>query len=271
MEFVSKQKSFHKEKKAILVVSFGTSYNDTRDKTIGAIEKEIQLTYKEYDVKRAFTSQFIISKLKQRDGIQIDTVKEAMDKLIKEGYTTVICQPTHVMHGFEYDEMIAAIKPYEKKIKEIRYCKPLLSSDEDYIKTVSAIQAEFPVLKEAEGLILVGHGTEHFADAVYAALDYRFKSLGSHNIFVGTVEGFPHMEAVKKELQKTNYKKLYLMPFMIVAGDHANNDICGEAEGTWKRGLEAMGYEVEPVLKGLGEVKGIRHIFLNHIDSVING
>ena len=257
-----------KNKKAILVISFGTSYIDTMEKTIGAIEKEIQYTYTNYKIYRAFTSQIIINKLEKRDNIKINTVKEAMEEIIKEGYDTVICQPTHIMHGIEYEKMINAVKPYEELIN-IRYGAPLLSSSEDYDKVVQAIMKESSYLHENDTLILIGHGTEHFADASYAALNYRFAANGYNNVLVGTVEGYPNMETVFKKLKIKNVHTVYIAPFMIVAGDHANNDICGDKKSSWRMNLLSQGYDVKTILKGLGEYKRIRNIFIEHIKNVM--
>lgn len=259
-----------KDKKAILVVSFGTSYIDTLEKTIAAIEKEIQQHYPDYTVYRAFTSQIIINKLQKTHNIKIDTVNEAMEKIVNEGYTSVICQPTHIMHGMEYEKMISMIAPYKNSINDIRYGVPLLSSSNDYDKVVDAVMQQNNYLSQKDILILIGHGTEHFADASYAALNYRFCANGYDNVLVGTVEGYPDMETVFKKLQKRKANTVYITPFMIVAGDHANNDICGDEENTWKTKIAAQGYTVKPILKGLGEYKGIRNIFIEHIQNAIS-
>lgn len=259
-----------KNKKAILVVSFGTSYIATLEKNIAAIEKEIQHHYTDYTIYRAFTSQTIINKLQKRDNIKIDTVDEAMEKIVRQCYTTVICQPTHIMHGLEYEKMIDTIKPYEEVITDIRYGAPLLSSSQDYDKVVEAVMQQNRYLTEKDTLILIGHGTEHFADASYAALNYRFCANGYDNVLVGTVEGYPDIEVVLKKLQKRDSNTVYIVPFMIVAGDHANNDICGDAEDTWKTKIAKQGYTVKTIVKGLGEYKGIRDIFIEHIQSAIS-
>lgn len=256
-------------RRAILVVSFGTSYIDTMEKTITAIENEIQNVYKNDTIYRAFTSQIIINKLKKVNNIQIDTVKEAMDKIVEQCYDTVICQPTHIMHGIEYEKMIAMIKPYEKIIPNIKYGTPLLSSSEDYDKVVNAVMKENEQLNQKDVLLLIGHGTEHFADASYAALNYRFCANGYQNVLVGTVEGYPDMETVLKKLNTIDSNTIYIAPFMIVAGDHANHDICGDDENTWKTKLTSKGYAVHTILKGLGEYPHIRKIFIKHIENAI--
>lgn len=258
-----------KNKKAILVISFGTSYICTIEKTIKAIEKAIAYTYADYKVYCAFTSQFIINKLQEKENIKINTVKEALEEIIREGYNIIVCQPTHIMSGIEYEKMIDMIKPYEELIDDIRYGMPLLSSSEDYDKVVRAIMKEHSYLQEKDILILVGHGTEHFADASYAALDYRFSANGYNNVLVGTVEGYPDIKTILNRLKTRDINTIYITPFMIVAGDHASNDICGDGENTWKTKISCQGYSVKTIFKGLGEYEEIRNIFIEHIKNAI--
>lgn len=255
------------DKKAILVVSFGTSYNDTREATIGAIEKEIASAFPEYSVRRAFTSQMIIDKLKSRDNLEIDNVKQAIERLVDEGVGTLICQPTHVMHGLEYDDMVREVNEYADHFETLKFGEPLLSSTQDYRDVVAAINQEFTVPSDT-ALVLMGHGTEHFANNTYAALAYYF-SHNNKNILVGTVEGFPDLDTTVKDVKELNVKKVILTPLMVVAGDHANNDMAGDEEGSWKTVFKSEGYEVEPVLKGLGEYQSIRDIYLAHVAEAI--
>ena len=206
-------KSNTESKPAVLVVSFGTSYNDTREATIGAVEKKIEEKFPDYDVRRAFTSQTIIDKLKERDNIEIDNVDTAMQKLVDDNVKELIVQPTHVMNGFEYEEMLNAVKPYEDKFTKLSIGQPLLTSDEDYNKVVEALAAETPQLADnSSAVIFVGHGTEHYANATYAALDYRFKALGYKNAFIGTVEGYPDLEKVKADVNAIGVSKVVLAP-----------------------------------------------------------
>lgn len=265
-----KQYNVDENKKAVLVVSFGTSYNDSRDKTIGAVESKIAEAFPDYDQKRAFTSQIIIDKLEKRDGLKINNVTEAMEELLNEGYGTVVVQPTHVMNGEEYDEMKELTAPYEDKFVNIKYGKPLLTSSDDYVELINAIVAETPQIKEDKtAVVLMGHGTEHFANATYSALDYRFKALGYNNVFVGTVEGYPDLDKVKSDVKAGGYTKVVLLPLMIVAGDHANNDMAGDEEDSWKTQFKKEGYEVETVLKGLGEYKGVQEMFAEHCQDAL--
>ena len=243
-------------------------YNDTREATIGAVEKKIEEKFPDYDVRRAFTSQTIIDKLKERDNIEIDNVDTAMQKLVGDNVKELIVQPTHVMNGFEYEEMLNAVKPYEDKFTKLSIGQPLLTSDEDYNKVVEALAAETPQLADnGTAVIFVGHGTEHYANATYAALDYRFKALGYTNAFIGTVEGYPDLEKVKEDVKELGVNKVVLAPLMIVAGDHATNDICGEEEGSWATEFKKEGYSVECLKKGLGEYEGIRELFAEHVQQ----
>ncbi len=258
------------DKKAILVVSFGTSYNETRERTIGAIEKKLAGSFLDFDIKRAFTSKMVIEKLAKRDGERVYTVAEAMENLLAEGYCSVIVQPTHIMNGEEYDKMKCLIKPYEKSFTSIKYGAPLLTSDDDYVKSINAVACETPKLDDKScAVVFMGHGTEHFANAAYAALDYRFKAMGYNNAFVGTVEGYPDFDRIVQQLNEFKPESVYLVPFMIVAGDHAANDMAGDNECSWKCRLEAMGYKVEYILKGLGEYSGIRDMFVEHCKAVM--
>lgn len=256
-------------KKAILVVSFGTSYNDTRQKTIDAIENDIKNAYPDYEIIRAFTSQTIINKLKERDSLVIYNVKEAMEKLIKDGFDTVICQPTHIMNGYEYDDMVSEVSEYKSKFKFLAFGTPLLTSTKDYKAVANILSNEIPELQINEALVFMGHGTEHYANSAYAALDYHFKDNGNKNIFVGTVEGYPDLDTILKQMKSFNPKKIYLMPLMVVAGDHATNDMAGDEQDSWKITFKKQGYEVEVILKGLGEIQAIRQIYINHVKDAI--
>lgn len=258
-----------KDKKAILVVSFGTSYEDTRDKTIGAIERDIARDHPEYEIRRAFTSGMILKVLAKRDGIHIDNVKEAMDRLVSDGFQGVYVQPTHIINGEEYDEMVEMVEAYKDHFQELRIGAPLLTDTEDYKKVIQGLMEQFPNLAGEEALVLMGHGTTHHVNAVYAALDYHFKDMGYPNIFVGTVEAYPDVKAVARQVKKYNPKKVYLLPFMVVAGDHATNDLAGDEEDSWKVVFTEAGYEVDCILKGLGEFQSIRNIYLAHLKAIL--
>ena len=234
-------------KKAILIVSFGTSYENTRKRTIDAIERDIADAFPVCPAYRAWTSKMIIAKLKKRDGIIIHTVKEAMEQMLLDGITDVIVQPTHVINGI-----------------------PLLTTEEDNQAVVQAVAGEFQDMDQETALVLMGHGTEHYANSVYAALDYRFKDMGHKNIFLGTVEAYPALDSLLRAADSFQPKKIVLAPFMIVAGDHAQNDLAGEDPDSWMNRLSSEGYKVTPVLKGLGEYPKIRQILVDHVQQAMD-
>ena len=256
------------DKKVILVVSFGTSYNDTREATIDAIENKVAEEFSDYEVRRAFTSQIIINKLAERDGLVIDNVTEAMERLVSDGVGTLVIQPTHVMHGFEYNDMVEETSVFAENFASFKYGSPLLSSTEDYEKVVNAIIEEYNV-PEDTALVLMGHGTHHFANSTYSALDYMFKDMGYENVFVGTVEGYPEFDSVLKWVNNGEYNKVVLAPLMVVAGDHASNDMAGDEDDSWKVMFKSEGKEVETILKGLGEIVAIQQIYVEHIEEAI--
>ncbi|WP_343209165.1 sirohydrochlorin cobaltochelatase [Anaerolentibacter hominis] len=252
-------------KKAVLVVSFGTSYQDTREKSIGAIEKEIAGAFEGCGFFRAYTSQMVINKLKSRDGLEVDNVTQAAEKIVKAGYSLLTVQPTHVMNGIEYDKMRAALKPYEGAFVRISYGKPLLTSTEDFRKAAKSLMEEIPEQRDGNtAVVFMGHGTGHFANAAYCELEYMFRSLGYQNVFVGTVESFPGLSDVMSQVNNYGARKVVLYPFMVAAGDHARNDMAGEEEDSWKNQLIKAGYEVDCVIKGLGEYKAVRDLFVVH-------
>ncbi|MEA4925214.1 MAG: sirohydrochlorin cobaltochelatase [Syntrophomonadaceae bacterium] len=255
----------NKKKKAILVVSFGTSHAATRAGTIGAIEKDVAAAYPEYEVRRAFTSQKVIDILAHRDGIRVDNVREAMNRLLEEGFREVIVQPTHIIKGIMNDEMMAVVEGFTDKFVKIEMGQPLLGRTEDYQNVTKAIMDQFTDMENNEALILMGHGTGHQVNAVYTALERQFKQRGHAHVFVGTVEAYPDIEAVMNKIELYDFQKITLMPLMIVAGDHVIHDMAGEEDDSWKNLLAGAGYEVTCILKGLGEIQAIRDIFLDHI------
>lgn len=253
--------------KGILVVSFGTSHLDTMKKTISVIEQEISERFQEYRVYRAFASGMIIRKLKRTENLAVDTVQEALNRMKEDGIEDVIVQPTHIINGVEYDRMMKDLMENMFLFRRIRVGKPLLSSVDDYKKSIHAVMAETQ-LEDDEVLVLMGHGTDHHANSAYPTLEYTFHALGYNQVLVGTVESFPELKNVMAKLEISGKKKVVLMPFMLVAGDHAKNDMAGE-EDSWKSELEDAGYEVRVIMKGLGEFEGIRKIFTEHLEEEI--
>lgn len=257
------------DKKALLVVSFGSSFIENREAAIDATEKVIADAFPNYDFYRAFTSQIIIDVYADRDGIEIDNVSTAIEKIYKAGYGEVLVVPTLVINGEEQEEMSEDLEPFVDKFAEFTISTPLLSSYDDYVALVNAMTTEMPETAEGEAIVLMGHGTPHDGNSAYGTLDYIFKDEGYDNVFVGTVEGFPTFDTVLKYLNAGDYKKVTLMPAMIVAGDHAHNDMAGDEEDSWKNLLKAEGYDVECMLHGLGELPAIQNQFVEHAKAAL--
>ena len=273
------------KKKELLVVSFGTSFNDSRVDTIGAVEKKLAAEYGgEYAVRRAFTAQIIINHIQSRDGEAIDNVKQAMDKAVASGVTKLIVQPTHLMSGAEYDELKEEIDNYVDRI-DITYAKPLLNSDEDkeiVAKAVAAAAAadagyasvEEAVSSEDTAFVFMGHGTEHSANSTYEYMQETMTNLGYKNCFIGTVEGKPEsteVNTVLAKVQAAGYTKVILRPLMVVAGDHANNDMAGDDEDSWKSIFAgALGEgNVSTQIRGLGEISEVQDLYAAHTAQAI--
>ncbi len=251
--------------KAILVVSFGTSHEDTRAKTIDAIERDMAVAYPELSIYRAFTSKKIISILAKRDGIKVNTVAEAMMVMKADGIKEVIVQPTHILNGIENELMIKEVSRHDHEFVSVKIGAPLLTRTQDYWDVIDAFSTSLPKMDVDQACLCMGHGTEHHTNATYAALDYMFKAKGHENIHVACVEGYPELDDLMDTLHKKGYKKLILKPFMIVAGDHAKNDMAGDEEDSWKQILEKEGFEVTCIMEGLGELSGIRDILVSHV------
>lgn len=256
---------------AILVVSFGTSYNDSRDITIGAIEEAIADAYPQYEVRRAFTSQIIIDILKERDNLYIDNVTEALDRAVADGIKELIVQPTHLMNGYEYTDLATELTDYLDQFDKIILAEPLLTSDADFDAVVKAITEKTASYDDGETAIcFMGHGTEADSNAVYAKLQEKLSEGGYVNYYIGTVEAEPSLDDVVAALAANgSYKKVVLEPLMVVAGDHANNDMAGEEEDSWKTVLENEGYEVECLIEGLGQIEAIQDVYVEHLKTAI--
>lgn len=253
------------KKQAILAVSFGTSFREARISAIEAIENAFGDAFPGLPVYRAWTSGMIRRKLLRTEGMEIDGVTEAMGRMRRDGITDVLIQPTHIVNGIENEQMKADALAWQDQFHSISFGTPLLTSQEDCQKVIEAVAQEFAGLGREEALVLMGHGTTHYANSVYAALDYQFKDTGHPNIYLGTVEAYPSMESLLSMLRAAQPSQVVLAPFMIVAGDHARNDMAGEEEDSWKRRLEREGFSVSCVMKGLGEYPAIRRILVEHL------
>lgn len=252
-------------KNALLVVSFGTSFPDVMDRCIAPTEQAIAAALPGRRLCRAFTSGMILRKLERRDGVVIDDVPAALDRLYADGVDDVVIQPTHIMNGDEFDKLRAQAWPWRERFEHLAVGAPLLTSMQDYRDTARALLGAFPPPEEDEALVLMGHGSGHYANAAYTMLEYLLHDLGHRRVFLGTVEGYPTLDEVRRRLAETpGVRRLTLAPFMLVAGDHARNDMAGTDPDAWKNVLTGDGYTVTCRLTGLGECSEIRSIFAAH-------
>lgn len=260
---------FMKESKAILVISFGTSHEETRRKTIEAVEEDLREAFADYEFRRAFTSPTIIRIMEKRDGIHVDHVKEALERLRQDGYRQVVVQPTHLIRGFEYDKMAEIIGDCKDWFDELVFGQILFDQDEDYYQAAQVLAQEFaPYRKPGTGIVLVGHGTDHVANETYRKFEQILKRSGMDDFFVKTVEG------KEEDCSLSNgeeIRHLVLAPLLLAAGEHAVKDMAGDEEGSWKSRFEQAGYTVECVMRGLGEYKGIRQIYAEHAKAAASG
>ncbi len=276
----------------ILAVSFGTSYNDSRVSDIGGIEKALAAAYPDWSVRRAFTAQIIINHVEARDGEYIDNMTQALDRAVKNGVRNLIVQPTHLMHGAEYDEMCDALDAYRDKFESVAVAEPLLgeigeseatvNSDKETVAkevTAQAVKAAgYAGLEDSEkdgtAFVFMGHGTSHTANVTYDQMQSQMEAFGYDNVFIGTVEGKPAdtaCEAVIEKVKSAGYKKVVLRPLMVVAGDHAHNDMAGDDEDSWKSQFTASGAftSVNCQIAGLGEIPEIQDLYVSHTKDAI--
>ena len=277
----------------LLVVSFGTSFNDSRAEDIGGIEKALEAAYPDWSVRRAFTAQIIINHVQARDDEKIDNVDQALERAVDNGVKNLVVQPTHLMHGAEYDELVETIDNYKDKFETVTVAEPMLGEvgsdatvvNEDKAKVAEAITAEavktagFDSLdaakEEGTAFVFMGHGTSHTAKISYSQMQTQMEQLGYENVFIGTVEGEPEdtaCEAVIEKLKNAGYKKVILRPLMVVAGDHANNDMAGDDDDSWKSQFEASGAfdSIDTQIAGLGEIDAIQQLYVAHTQAAID-
>lgn len=255
----------------LLVVSFGTSFNDSRRLTIGAIEEAMEEEFPELSVRRGFTSQIIIDHVKERDGEVIDNVTEALDRAVDNGVKNLVVQPTHLMNGLEYDELMGILAGYADSFEQVVVGEPLLTSEYDFDVVMGAItDATFDYDDEETAICFMGHGTEAASNQIYAKMQETLSDAGYDNYFVGTVEAEPSLEDVLALVKAGDYKRVVLEPLMIVAGDHANNDMAGDEEDSWKSAFEAEGYEVICLVRGLGELEDVQDLLVEHAQEAVD-
>ena len=255
----------------LLVLSFGTSYNDSRRLTIGAIEGDLEKAFPDFSVRRGFTANIIIDHVQRRDNILIDDVDAALERAVNNGVKNLVVQPTHLMHGLEYDELVKEVGNYSDAFDQVVFGEPLLNSDDDFARVEKAITEWTASYDDGETAIcFMGHGTEADSNEVYQKMQDLLTKDGYTNYFVGTVEAQPSLDDVLAKVQAGDYKRVVLEPLMVVAGDHANNDMAGDEDGSWKMTFEDAGYEVECLLRGLGENEDIRAIYVDHAKAAID-
>ncbi len=251
--------------KELLVVSFGTSYNDSRRLTIGAVEKALQEAYPEWSVRRAFTSQIIIDHIDSRDNEKIDNVEEALKRAETNGVKNLVIQPTHLMDGLEYNDLMKLLASYSDAFESVSVGDPLLTSDEDFSKVAEAVHEATESYDDGKTAVcFMGHGTEAESNKVYAKMQEIFTEKGYENYYIGTVEAEPSVDDVIEAIGGKGYERVVLRPLMVVAGDHANNDMAGDEEDSWKSAFEGEGYEVVTVVEGLGQLENIQEIYVEH-------
>ena len=255
----------------LLVISFGTSFNDNRRLTIGAIEETMEKSFPDWSVRRGFTAQIIIDHVQRRDGEVIDNVGQALDRAVANGVKRLVIQPTHLMDGLEYNDVVNEAAQYADAFEAMAIGAPLLTSDEDF-QTVAKVMAE-ATQQYNDGktaICFMGHGTEAASNAIYTRMQQVMDDAGYANCFIGTVEAAPTLDDVLALVQTGSYERVVLQPMMIVSGDHANNDMAGGGEDTWKSAFEGAGYKVECVLKGLGEYEAIQNLLAAHARAAID-
>ena len=275
----------------LLVVSFGTSYNDSRVNDIKSIEDALQEAYPDWSVRRAFTAQIIINHIQARDGEKIDNMTQALERAVANGVKNLVVQPTHLMHGAEYDEMCAAIDEYRDQFESVSIAEPLLgevgsdatviNADKEAVAkaiTAAAVEASgFDSLEAAKeagaAFVFLGHGTAHVAKVSYSQMSTQMQQLGYENVFIGTVEGEPEetaCESVIEKVQAAGYTTVILRPLMVVAGDHANNDMAGSDDDSWKPMFEDAGLTVDCQIAGLGGIADIQALYIAHTQAAID-
>ena len=276
----------------ILVVSFGTSFNDSRATDIGGIEKAVAAAYPDWSVRRAFTAQIIINHVQARDGEKIDNMDQALERAVNNGVKNLVVQPTHLMHGAEYDELVEAVENYKDKFETVKISEPLLGEVGEDASVVNADKEAVAkaiadaAVKEAgfdsmaaaadekTAFVFMGHGTSHTAKITYSQMQSQMNDLGYENAFIGTVEGEPEdtsCEAIIEKVKEAGYTKVILRPLMIVAGDHANNDMAGDDDDSWKSMFEASGAfeSIETQIEGLGRIADVEQLYVAHIADVL--
>ena len=277
----------------LLVVSFGTSFNDSRAQDIKGIEDALAAAYPDWSVRRAFTAQIIINHVEARDDEVIDNMDQALDRAVANGVKNLVVQPTHLMHGAEYDEMVEALDSYKDKFESVAIAEPMLGEvgddatviNDDKKAVAQAITDEACKIAEYDSMeaaaedgtafVFMGHGTSHTANVTYDQMQTQMEDLGFTNAFIGTVEGEPEdteCQAVIEKVKEAGFKKVVLRPLMVVAGDHANNDMAGDDDDSWKSQFEASGAfdSIDCQIEGLGRIEAVEDLYVEHTKAAID-
>lgn len=255
---------------AVLVVSFGTSYRENLDLTIGAIEAAIAEAFPDCSVYRAFTSRAVTGRLKERYGLDVDSVEEALERAAGDGIEELAVQPTHLLDGYDYMVLKKTLKNYERNFSRAAVGEPLLSSVSDFDAVVKVMAEMIKAYDDGETAVcFMGHGTETDGNNVYARMQDRLKKMGYEYCYIGTMEARPSLEDVLNALEGKTYKKIILRPLMVVSGHHAHREMAGSKDGSWKSVLESRGYEVRCIMEGLGQIPAVRDIYVNHVRAAM--
>lgn len=258
----------NRKEKAILLVHFGSTHLTTRKNTFEPMVRDTKDAFPEYEVREAYLSTFIIRILKKRGEFVPDNPSEALERLAGEGYREVIVQPTLFTNGIEFERLMIQIEAVKNRFDKISVGMSLLTSEKDQLEVLQILNTEYEIGSHSENaFVFMGHGSEHPISAIYAAMAYRMQHSGYSNAFIGAVEGYPDLDTVIVDVKNQGFKKVKLLPFMMVAGDHANNDMAGDEDSSWKNIFAKNDIVAEPVIKGMGELSGVRNIFLRHIRS----
>lgn len=262
----------NQEKKALLAVSFGTSYTQAIESCIVPVEQAMKAAAGEYDLFRAFTSGMIIKKLKNVCHICVDTPGEALEALAEKGYGTIAVQPTHILAGTEYHDLAKTTEEFARSHPQVKVLmgQPLLYENDDYTRVAGALGCWMPKTGAHDVVVLMGHGTEHFSNSSYFALQHYLDQLSTRAVYVANVEAPPVLEEVMERMCREGVRNVYLMPFMLVAGDHARNDMAGEDEDSWYNILTRHGFSVEVILRGLGESEDFCRLYAQKVRKLIS-
>lgn len=255
-------------KEGIIIVSFGTSYEEAEKKGIKPVEEYLWAQFPQYPFYSAYTSKTIKRILEMR-GRSVFNLEEALDECGKNGAERIYIQPTHLLYGEEYEKIQETARLYKGQFLNVKLGLPLLGGTEDIKEVLSAVYKRYRA-EDGEALVLMGHGTGHFSNTLYAACDYMAKESGFQNMYVGCVEAYPLVNVVCEQVVRDGFKKAVLLPFMLTAGDHAVNDMAGEEKGSWRRVFEEAGIQTKIILKGLGELEPVKKLYAKHLEALLH-